>query len=392
MPARSNGGESQRRADGAIEWRGRDTFRVRVTNGVDPVTGRRRYLFASGKGNAKAAERALRDLLGRRDNGLQVQPRRLTVREWALPWLEGRIADGVVGPRAAENYRTILKRRILPAMGEIRLPDLRPEQVLAFKTGLLEEGLAPATVTKILGLLRRCLQGALAADLITRNPAAVVPNPSLTGTSAERRALSEGEVGLLLQAAEGTPFAVAIRLALATGMRQSEMLGLRWQDVDLTRKTLLVRQTLQHIAGEFQVLPPKTQRSHRTIELSAATVAMLREHHAAQAKERERLAAIWHDLDLVFPAPDGQPLHRRIFYRDFMLVVEASTIADFSTITWHGLRHTAASLWIKAGVDIFTVSRRLGHSQASFTMDVYGHMLAGQQQAAAEALDQLLAT
>jgi len=380
----------QRRLEGRIEWRGRGTFRVRVHNGFDPVTRKRRYLSASGRGNQKAAERALRDLLARRDAGLNVQPGRLTVAEWLGRWLEGRISDGAVGPRAAENYRVIVKKRIAPAIGDVRLQDLRTDAVLQFKLGLVESGLAPATVNKQLGLLRQALEAAVSGGLIVRNPASSVRGPSLAGATTERRALNEDEVAKLLGVAEGSRCDVPMRIALATGVRQSELLGLTWASLDLEGETLVVQQTVQHLEGTFRVLPPKTQRSRRTIELSRATVALLRQHRAKQNATRLQLGAAWHDLDLVFPAADGDPQYRRVLLQDFRELVKASGIEQPGTVNWHSLRHTAASLWIKGGIDIFTVSRRLGHGKAGFTMDVYGHLLKGQQRAAAEALDHLL--
>lgn len=380
-----------RRTEGRIEWRGRDTFRVRVHNGFDPATGQRRYLDATGRGNQKTAERALRELLAQRDGGLTAQPKRVTSGEWMTTWLEGRIADGAVGPRAATNYRVILKSRLLPAVGHLRLTDLRTNHVVDLKTSLISSGLAPATVAKMLGLLRGALEAALIGGLIARNPAAAVPSPSVASTSRERRALDEAEITLLLRAAAGTPFDFAVRLALATGCRQSELLGARWEHFDLERGTFFVSETLQHVDGGFQVLPPKTRNSRRLIELSQATVALLRRHRADQNEERLRLGPAWHDHGLVLAGPDGRPQYRRIFYRDFVKVAAQSGIESPETVNWHSLRHTAASLWLKAGVDVFTVSRRLGHGKASFTMDVYGHLLKGQQRAAAEALDHLLA-
>ena len=135
----------------------------------------------------------------------------------------------------------------------------------------------------------------------------------------------------------------------------------------------------------------KTARSHRTIELSAATVAQLNAHRQSQRERRVLLGPTWQDNGLVFPSTIGTPWIRRTFYRDYKSLVGASALDVPETVTWHALRHSAASQWIKAGVDIYTVSRRLGHSSASFTMDVYAHLLKGQQRQAAEALDHLLA-
>jgi integrase len=262
--------------------------------------------------------------------------------------------------------------------------------VLALKTSLFDAQLAPATVKKQLGLLRQGLEAAVVAGLIARNPASAVRSPSLAGTH-ERRALSGAEVEQLLAAAAVTPYDVAIRFALSTGCRQAELLGARWQDIDLERSAFLVQQTLAYVGHEFRMLPPKTKNSRRTIELSAATVALLKAHRARQNAERLRLGSIWRDFDLVFPGQDGGPQYRQAFYRGFRVVVTSAGLERPEMVNWHTLRHTAASLWIAAGVDVFTVSRRLGHGSASFSMDQYGHLLKGQQRAAAEALDHLLA-
>lgn len=402
MTANASARAAQRRTEGAVEWRGRSCgeaghkhsrcpFRVRVATGVGP-DGRRRYLVEAGRGNAKAAEGVLRVLLNRRDSGQVASPRTLTVGAWVDAFLDGRIADGAVGPRAAENYRTIVAKRIKPAFGDVRVTDLRTDHVLTFKATMVEAKLAPATIGKVLGLTKQSLEAAVTAGIIVRNPAQGVPRPSVLGPGQrERRALSEAEIGKLLTTADGTPYATAIRLALATGMRQSELLGLRWGDVDLARGRLTVQQTVQHVAGKFEALPPKTRNSRRVIELSASTVALLRAHKVAQNKERLRLGDVWADGDLVLPGTTGEPQYRRIFYRDYMVVVKAAKLDEASEVNWHTLRHTAASLWIAAGVDIFTVSRRLGHSKTSFTMDVYAHLLEGQQAAAASSLDHLLA-
>ncbi|MDP6605156.1 MAG: site-specific integrase, partial [Dehalococcoidia bacterium] len=162
------------------------------------------------------------------------------------------------------------------------------------------------------------------------------------------------------------------------GLRQAEMLTLKWDDVDIETAEVRVRGT-------------KTQNSRRTIELSSTTVAQLRSHRQAQRQHRLRLGPAWHEHGLVFPSSIGTPWLRRPFYRDYKMVVAISGVDDPASVKWHTLRHTAATLWIKGSVDIYTVSRRLGHASAAFTMDVYGHLLKGQQQHAAGVLDHLLA-
>ena len=128
----------------------------------------------------------------------------------------------------------------------------------------------------------------------------------------------------------------------------------------------------------------------RRVELSRRTLAQLQAHRTRQAEHRLRVGPAWRDHDLVFPSAEGTLWEARNLYRDYRQCLVASDIRDISEVNFHSLRHTAASLWIRAGVELLTVSRRLGHATTSFTTDTYGHMYPGQQRAAAEVLDHLL--
>ncbi len=182
-----------------------------------------------------------------------------------------------------------------------------------------------------------------------------------------------------------------LRFTVANGLRQGELLGLSWKDVDLEAATVDVRQTLCYVGGKVAFLPPKTDRSRRTVELSEATCYLLASHRLAQTEHRLQLGEVWQDNDLVFPSLIGTPWLPRLFYRGYRPIVDGSGITHPETVNWHTLRHTAASQWLRHGVEVFAVSRRLGHASAAFTMDTYAHLLKGQQRQAAEALDHLLA-
>lgn len=401
----------RRRLEGAIEWRGRDTYRIRVSNGLDPITGRRRWLHATGKGNRRAAERALRKLLGARDDGTATEPSRVTLGEWLTGWISAHAAEGHVGDRAKDRYELIINKHLLPALGAIRLQQLRADQINDLKMRWLSgedstaaKPLAGSTVHKHLVVLRRALDDALKAGLISRNPMDAVSAPSVKATS-ERRALDADEITALFNAAQATRYSVPIRFTVATGIREGELLGLRWDDFDSDARTITIQRTLIYVVGEVRIKPsPKTARSRRTIELSEVTAEMLRSHRAEQARRRLRtvsarpedrqadaFASAWQEHGMIFPSLIGTPWIPRAFYRGYRGIVDASGIATPETVYFHTLRHTAASQWIRHGVDVFTVSRRLGHASAAFTMDVYGHMLTGQQRKAAEALDYLIA-
>jgi integrase len=374
---------------GSLEERSPGRWRLTIALAPDPLTGgRRRHRFAV-QGTKKEAQAALRQALSERDTG-GVDPSRVTTGDWLSRWLERHVDDAQVSPRVADNYRAILRARVVPAVGNVRLQELRAEHIQALKDELARD-LAPATIRKALGLVKQGLQAAVVGELITRNPASPVQSPSVAAATVERRALNEDEIAELLRAAHGTRYDVPIRFSLATGIRQAELLGLPWEAVDLDRGSFEIRQTLAQTRDGFAMRPPKTKNSRRTIELSDQTVALLRRHRSTQLEERLQLGSVWRDQGLAFPGETGGPQYRQSFYRAFRRVVlEKTEIESPESVNWHSLRHTAASLWLRAGVDIFTVSRRLGHASASFTMDQYGHLLAGQQRAAAEALDHLL--
>ena len=321
--------------------------------------------------------------------GSGVDPNEITTEGWLTQWLDERVSDRAIGPPIAHNYRWIIENHLVPAIGGVRLQDLRDANILKLKSDLLQSR-RPGTVRKILGLLHQALNSAVTRELLARNPASTVPNPKAEDKGKERRVLNQKEIEELLRVAKNTQYDMVLRFALATGARQAEVLGATWGAIDLERGTFRVTHTLQVVGGEFRMVPLKTERSRRTIELSPTTVQRLREHRAAQNATQLELGEEWEDHDLVFPAERGRYWHRGTFYLGYRELVDASGIEKPREVNFHTLRHTAASQWIAAGADLLTVSRRLGHASASFTLDVYGHMLTGQQGPAAEALDHLI--
>ena len=314
--------------------------------------------------------------MSRRNWGSGVDPNQITTAEWLTQWLDERVHDQAIGPAVAYSYGKIIENHLVPAIGSVRLQDLRAANIRSLKSELLRSR-RPGTVRKILGLLHQALNSAVTRKLIASNPASDVPMPSSKHGKKERRALSESEIEELLRVAKNTPYDMVIGFALATGARQAEVLGATWRAIDLERGTFHVTETLQVVAGEFRMVSPKTERSRRTIELSLTTVQRLREHRAAQNATQLELGEEWEDHDLVFPAERGRYWHRAVFYQGYRELVDASGIEKPREVNFHMLRHRAASQWFKADVDPLTVSRRLGHASESFTLDVYGDELLG---------------
>ena len=374
--------------EGSIEKRSKRSYRVAVELPPDPTTGKRRRRRFSVRGTKRDAQKQLQKAMSMRDHG-GVDPNGVTTAEWLKQWLAERVSDRAISPAVAYNYGKIIEHHLVPAIGSVRLQDLRDANIRSLKSELLRSR-KPGTVRKILGLLRQALNSAVTQELLARNPALTVPMPSPKHGKKDRRALNGGEIAELLRVAKSTPYDMVIRFALATGARQAEVLGATWRAIDLERGTFHVTHTLQVVEREFRMVPPKTEHSHRTIELSPTTVQLLLEHRAAQNATQLELGEEWEDHDLVFPAERGRYWHRGTFYQGYRELVDASGIEKPREVNFHTLRHTAASQWIAKGVDLLTVSRRLGHASASFTLDVYAHMLPGQQGPAAEALDHLI--
>lgn len=361
------------------------------------ASGARRRLRFTVDGTRRDAQRALREAFGKRDGGLLVNADKVTVGEWLTAWLARHAAEGHIGAHAQDRYEGIVRKHLVPLLGRVRLQQLRPDHIadakakwLTGKGSTAARPLAGATVHKHLVVLREALADALKAGVIARNPLDAVTAPAVRRTR-DRRALSEEEISQLLSAAAGTRYDAVLRLALATGMRESELLGARWRDLDTDAGTLAVARALVYVKSSTGFKEPKSANGRRTIELSASTLRVLRAHRTQQAETRLKLGASWQEHGLIFPSAIGTPWIPRAFYRGYRAVVERSGIVDPDTVDFHCLRHTAASQWIRHGVDIFTASRRLGHASAAFTMDVYSHLLKGQQRVAAEALDHLLA-
>lgn len=235
-------------------------------------------------------------------------------------------------------------------------------------------------------VLQLALQTAVKNGTLARNVAAVHKPPKVEQTEIE--ILSPDQVADTLARLEGHALFPIASLALDSGMRRGELLGLQWGDVDLDGGTLRVERSIEETKAGLRIKPPKTKRGRRNIALPAETVAMLRAHKVKTMELRLALGMgnitpeTW-----VFSTADGKPLSPDNLSRDWRRVCIAKNLPR---VPFHALRHTHASVLIRAGVDILTISRRLGHSKPSVTLDVYGHLLGGTDRAAAEAISRLI--
>jgi integrase len=247
--------------------------------------------------------------------------------------------------------------------------------------------LAARTVGHAHRVLHKALAQAAATEIITRNVAAIVAPPKVESTEIE--ILSAGQVADVLKRLEGMPIYPIVAVALATGMRRGEILALRWQDIDLEADRLRVEQSLEQTkAGGLRFKSPKTRAGRRSIALPPQTVAVLRDHRRRQLELRLALGAGKLPADaLVFARYDGSPRSPRALSKEWSRLVSTRGLP---LVTFHALRHSHASALIASGLDVLTISRRLGHGSPAITLGVYGHLFSNTDDKAAEAISAVL--
>ena len=286
--------------------------------------------------------------------------------EYASGWLEG--IAGLVRPRTLEGYRYRLERHVLPRLGDLRLDEITVDDVLALIGDLRERGYSGWTIRSILCPFSRLLSHAVRRDVIAVSPLSKLDRTERPAVWVrEQRVLNRDEIGRLLAAAPPR-YRTLLATAVLSGLRQSELLALRWRDIDVADEVIHVRGALDRAGRD---VPPKTQHAIRDVVLMPALAAALAEHRARSA---------FNDADdYVFASRVGTPLHWRNVSR--RALKPALTKAGIAPIRWHDLRHTFASLLIAGGANVVVTSRQLGHGSSDITLRVYSHLFDRAEQA-----------
>jgi integrase len=377
---------------GHIRKRGKNSWAVVVELGRDPTTGKRRQTWRSVKGSKREAEALLVQLLHQRDTGIDEPPGKISAGEYLQKWLRD-YARANTAPKTYRCYEDVVRRHLIPGLGSIPLTKLRPQHIQAYYSQALQGGrldgqgsLSARTILRQHQVLHVALRHAVRWQLLASNPADAVEPPR--PERHEIKALRVDEIRRLLEAADATPHGAVVHLAVATGMRQGELLGLRWRDVDLEAGALHVQQTCQWLPHQgFVFRQPKTQRSRRSVALSPETVRRLRQHRQRQLEERLFLGPAYQDSGLVFATVLGTPIDPSNLRRAWLGIVRT---AGLDHMRFHDLRHAHATLLLQQGVHPKVVSERLGHSGVGITLDTYSHVLPDLQAQAAAQLDALL--
>ncbi|WP_158595428.1 site-specific integrase [Galactobacter caseinivorans] len=378
----------------------------RLEAGTDPETGKRRRPSGGGFETRAEAEAALSEVREQIRLGTWTDDRRTTVGEYLDRWLARR-ADGLK-TTTLDTYRGHVEKFIRPELGAVRIKELRPGHIYAM-LDVVAQGRSAASVHRVRATLRSALASAVRERLISWNPARDLEMPR-----EERSRVTPWEpreTVAFLDSVAGDRLAPYFHLVAYLGLRRGEALGLSWDDVDLVRRTITIRQSIVHAARRADEAPcvhcgavhgglrfdtPKTKESAGVVHLDADTVAVLLSQQLAQGEERADWGDAYLDHGLVFAREDGNPYRPTWISHRFVELQGGVTVAkDPDTpggerravrrVKLHDLRHGAASMMLAAGVDIAIVSKVLRHSTIKLTVDTYTHLLPGVGEAAAEA-------
>ena len=394
---------------GGIQKKGNRYYAV-IYDGIDPGTGKKRRRWVPAGTRRSDAEKVLADEIKRRHDGEPVPTEKLTLGQYLTErWLP--IQKSRVRASTYDSYRRNIDLHVLPALGRRPLDKLVAEDLDLFYATLLTEGrkmstgkklkgkaskakvaaadgeceearpvgLAPKTVRNIHLMLNKAMADAQRKGIVIRNVVSLADAPSLKNRQEGNiKAWDVDQLRTFLDAVRDHRLHPAFHLSSHTGMRRGEVLGLRWCDLDLDAKRLSVRQALVSIAYDVEISDVKTGTGRRTIDLDPVTVDVLKAWRIQRAEEKGGVEPKGDEL--VFVKPDGSWIHPQSFSQVLDRKVAKLIVP---TISLHDLRHTHATLLLKANVPVKVVSERLGHANVAFTMAIYQHVLPGMQAEAA---------
>ena len=378
---------------GFIKKRGKRSWAVILD--VRDEMGRRKRKWHSVKGNRKDAEAAQAKLINDINTANYVAPSKLTVEQHTRNRLAQWEASGRIGAKTAERYRELIHNQINPHIGHRLVQKLKAADIEAWHSALATRGrkdgtggVSARTIRHAHRLLSTALKEAARHDLVQRNVAAIERTPKVI--EEEVTIIGEHQLAELLDKLKGRAIYPKIMVALFCGLRRGELLALRWRAIDLDAKVLQVREALEQTrAHGIRIKQPKTKSGRREVTLPDIVADVLRAHRREQLEVRLRLGlGKPSDDDLVFPNFEGDLLSPGAFTNEW---TEIANSIGLSGVTLHALRHTHASMLIAGGLDVVTVSKRLGHASPNVTLRVYAHLFRQRDDKAAEAINTALA-
>lgn len=344
-----------------------------------------RRLSKTGK-TQKECQEWLRKTRHQVDQGFTFKGSNIKLKDFLIDWLVTVRSSRALG--TLRLYQYDVDKKIIPFLGHKYLTELSSENVQRTYDSMLANGYSESAVISIHKTLRVSLNHAMKLGLIARNPCTNTSPPKLK--QKEMKFFDEEQAKIFLETAQRIEdrFYTLYYLAIHTGLRQAELLGLKWSDLDDERCTLNINRQAQHFkGGGFKFTAPKTKSGRRTITLGQVAIQKLLAHKMVVKKMVLKAGNSWEEHNLIFPSTIGTPVTASNLRREYRKVQDA---CDLPKIRFHDLRHTAASLMLNNGIPVIVASQRLGHSKASITMDVYGHLMPIKQEEAAYLMDSLL--
>ena len=425
---------------GSIEKRGENTWRLIVSVGMKdnkqvkkkksvtttvscPESSCRNCSKVSRCKARKEVEKALAEFVLEIEKGVYFEPTKLTFKDFADRWLRD-YAEKDLEPKTVAGYKEKLTR-ILQAMGHLKIEQIRPTHLMEFYGNLQEDGvrldgkpggLSPNNIRHHHRVISTILSDAVQWQVLSTNPAARVKPPKVPKKKAG--CYDEEQTAALLAALEHAPFKyqVAIALAIDTGVREGELMGLTWPAVDFENNTIEILQSAQYLPGkgDFTKLP-KNETSQRVISITPSVMVLLKQYKAHQAAQQLKVGDLWQRTERLFTTWDGRPTHtytigawfakflkRTTFHKPCNMVIGKETtcphcnklikekdVYRLPPLPFHGLRHTAATMLINTGMSAKAVSGRFGHSNIGTTYDIYGHYLKSADREAADRIEQV---
>lgn len=343
---------------------------------------KKKTVYANSKAEAVEKKDALLASIG------QIQyldAEKVTLKEWLVEWFETTAKQRVKG-NTYKTYRHTAEKHLYPELGLIKLSKLQSHMIRRFMTEKLNAGLSPAYVNRMYAILHTALRQAVDDGLLPKNPCNAVKK--FTVKKKEITVLSMNEVRSLLDAAKENRYYAGFVLGWATGMRRSEICGLRWKDIDFKANTVSINQVVIITDDGLEIGPPKTETSRRTIPIPHEAIKELKTHKAKQAEEILQAGHKYNVNDLVFCDELGNVIDPAIFTDRYVYYAEKAKIANAGG--FHTLRHTHATQLLKMGIHPKIVQYRLGHSTMAITMDTYSHVTPDMQDGITDKLSSLL--
>src|SRR5215213_8794729 len=346
---------------------------------------KRKYVYGR---KYKDVEKKLAEAMGDASRGIVVDDKNLTVSEYLDRFLED-VQRGSVRESTYSRDKYLVSNHVKPAFGRVKLKNLSAMHLQRLYREKQDAGLSASTVQKVHHILHKALAQAVRWDLIARNPTDNVKAP--TPTPKEMHPLSASEARELLEAASGDRLEALYVLAVHTGMRRGELLGLKWDDVDLERGLLRLRHALVREGGKSVLGDLKTPKSRRSVRLTAVATNALRGHLERQLTEMERMGSLYQPGGLVFATEHGTLINpSNLRNRSFKPLLRRAFGESGSDICFHDLRHTCATLLLSQGTHPKLVQELLGHASIAMTLDTYPHYLPSMGEQTAKAMEATL--